>query len=217
MKTSHLLASFTLMTATTIGIAAAQPAYPPASLTVETPTDPRHHSINVSPLGLVGGGFNANYEYLRGQHGFVAEIGTTSWSSTYKSTVNGVVVEDESIEGRHATVGLGYRWHIRSKQNSLFLGAMLHQNLGTADIHNVDNGVETMDKDIAYRSTTLTATVGKRWMLSDHVNITLRVGLGVAERKVIDDDANEMAKAELQDTIEFPLAADGELSLGWTF
>jgi hypothetical protein len=218
MKTSTL-ASLALSASllTTAGVAAAQPAYGPAALTAQTPVESRQHSVNISPLGLLGGGFNANYEYLSGRHGFLAEIGTTRWSSDYTSTVNGQVVEQEEIDGAHATVGIGYRMHFSGRQNSWFVGAMLHQNLGTASIDNMEDGRTVRAEDVAYRSTTLTANGGKRWMLGDHLNLTLRLGVGIAERKVIDDDADPMAAAELQDTIELPLAVDGELSLGWAF
>jgi len=224
MKTSSLAAlALASSLLTTAGIAAAQPAAfapgpaPAATVAAQTSVETRHHSINVSPLGLIGGGFNANYEYLSGRHGVIVELGTSDWTSEYTSTVNGQVVEQEETSGRHATLGVGYRLHFGGRQAGWFLGAMLHHNVGTAKIHNVDNGREVNEADIAYQSTTVTANVGRRFMLTRNLNLTARLGVGGAERKVTDDDASATAVAELNDTLDFPLAVDGELSLGWSF
>lgn len=215
--TRSLLASLALSTSllAASGAAVAQPAdtYPAAP----APAPERVHSINVSPLGLLdGGGFNLNYERLFGSHGLILEVGTTEWSSTSRTTINGDVTDETSIDARHATLGVGYRWHWRGRQNSGFLGVMLHQNLGAADVVLMD-GDGRVEDEVAYRSTTFTGNVGKRWMIGDALNVTLRLGVGTADRQVIDDDADEMAAAELQDVIGIPLAVDGELSLGYTF
>jgi len=220
MKTSTLAAlalSSSLLAAA--GVATAQPSSfaPEVSTQATSAAEHRQHSINVSPLGLVGGGFNANYERLRGHHGLLLEIGATDWTSEYRSTVNGALVEEESVSGRHATIGVGYRLHLSGRQHGWFVGAMLHHNFGSAEIRNMTVGRPVAEDDVAYRSTTLTAHVGKRWMLIGGLNLTARLGFGAADRQVDDDMADATAAAELQDTLDVPVAVDGELSLGWTF
>ncbi len=202
----------------TAGLATAQPADVYPVVAAKAPAAARQHSINVSPLGLIGGGFNANYEYLsRGHHGLLLEIGSGAWVNNHASSRNGVMVSETETDGRHGTVGVGYRYHLRGRQHGMFLGVVLHHNVGTASVRSTKNGQTVAGKDIAYESSTVTAHVGKRWMLTDGLNLTARLGFGSAERTVTDEDADPMAAAALQDSIDVPVAIDGELSLGWTF
>ena len=224
MKTSTL-ASFALASTllASAGLAAAQPAMTAADAGAIASSAPapetRVHSINVSPLALLGGGFNLNYEYLTGggHHGFLVEVGSSSWTWERQTTVNGQMVRDEHMDGRHGTIGVGYRYHLRGRQAGGFLGIMLHESRGEADVRAMEDGVSSQDDAIGYTSSTLTVHAGKRWMLTRGLNLTARIGVGSAERKVDDEDADKMAAAELQDTLDIPLAVDGELSLGWTF
>ncbi|MBA3541472.1 MAG: DUF3575 domain-containing protein [Deltaproteobacteria bacterium] len=168
------------------------------------------HSINVSPLGLVFGNLAVSYEYLHdGTHGLVAEglLARASGDNSSSSALG---------------AGIGYRWHWRGKQNSGFLGVMFHQSVGSGDVTLTDDSGREMTYGMDVNVTTLTANVGKRWMLGDALNITLRVGLGYGHYSVNaragESPEAEKAEKRLNDLLElFPVGFDGELSLGYTF
>jgi hypothetical protein len=209
-----LLASSALLT--TAGIATAEPA-DSGGAPATTRHDARRNAVNLSVLGMLGGGFNLTYERMVGDgDGVVLEVGSTSWRGGSSESIDGRIVRESEIDARHATLGIGYRRHWRGGQHGGFAGVMLHQNVGSADVRVTDGRDEAADQ-VAYRSTTLTAHVGKRWMLTDAINLTIRVGAGIADRDVIDTGADPMAVARLADAIDLPLAVDGELSLGYTF
>lgn len=115
---------------------------------------------------------------------------------------------------------VGYRWHWRGRQNSGFLGVTFTQTVGSGSVTQTVSGAE-MTHDMSVRSTMLTGNIGKRWMLTDAINITARLGLGwghhVATAK---EDTQEAKDAEelMNDILAFlPIGFEGELSLGYAF
>ncbi len=178
---------------------------PPGTIT-EKRGEPAN-SININPLGVVGLNYALTYERLfAGSHGLVVEgIATIS---------NGDDGDSQQFGG-----GIGYRWHWRGRQNSGFLGVMFSQGFGSGEVVISDASGE-MKHGMTLRSTTVTANIGKRWMIGP-VNVTVRAGLGygkyVAKAK---EDTQEAKDAEelMNDILAFlPIAVDGELSVGYTF
>lgn len=200
----NLLVTLAIALAPTV--AAAQPGTVIAAeaTTKAAPTN----SINISPLGVLVGNYALTYEHLwNGTHGLIVE-GIGSLASNRDSS---------SYQGG---AGVGYRWHWRGRQNSGFLGVMVAQSIGGGEVKVTENG-QTMTYGMNVRSTTVTGNIGKRWMIGDAFNITLRFGLGwghhVAEAKVNDPRAKDAEKA-LNDLLAFiPIGFDGELSVGYTF
>lgn len=186
------------------------PAPPPPGgepLVVEQKVEPTN-SINISPLGLVAGNIALTYEHLfNGTHGVIVE---------------GALSRSSSDDGSSLQFGgsVGYRWHWRGRQNSGFLGVTFTQLVGSGSVTETVNGAE-MTHDMTVRSTMLTGNIGKRWMLTDAINITARLGLGwghhVATAK---EDTQEAKDAEelMNDILAFlPIGFEGELSLGYAF
>lgn len=188
-------------------IAAAQPAQPSVTTIAPAPAE-KENSINISPLGLLFGSYALGYEHLfDGEHGLIVE-GTFSRSSGDNSSSYGV------------GGAIGYRWHWRGKQNSGFLGLTAAQSFGHGEgTVDVDGGMETFG--VAVRATSVTANIGKRWMITDNLNATIRFGLGWAHYSVeAETDNPDAKKAEkiVNDALAlFPVGIDGELSLGYTF
>ena len=161
----------------------------------------RDDSINISPLGLLFGDLAVSYEHLfPGGHGLVVEGGF------------GFSSGDASSE-QHGAIGAGYRWHWRGRQNSGFLGVMVHQAVGHGEI-----STEEMSYDASVRMTSVTGNIGKRWTLGEAWNITLRLGAGWGHYSVdIDADAQQ-AEDDLNAILTlFPVAIDGELSVGYNW
>ena len=188
-------------------LALAQPAPPHEPLVVEKKVEPTH-SINISPLGLIAGNIALTYEHLfGGTHGVIVE---------------GVMSRSSGDDGDSLQFGgsVGYRWHWRGRQNSGFLGVTFTQTVGAGEVTQTVNGA-TMTHDMSVRSTMLTGNIGKRWMLTDAVNITARLGLGwghhVATAQEDTQDAKDAEKL-MNDLLAFlPIGFEGELSLGYAF
>lgn len=167
------------------------------------------HSINASPLGLLFGNVALTYEYLHnGTHGLIVE-GYGSHASND---------DGSSLQFGGA---VGYRWHWRGQQNSGFLGVMVSQSLGSGEVSTDVGGANQMTHAMSVRSTMVTGNIGKRWMLTDNVNLTFRFGLGwghhVAKAKE-DTQAAKDAEEMMNDILAFlPIGFDGELSVGYAF
>jgi hypothetical protein len=195
-----ILASLVLAPA----VALAQPAEP-AAITASTAPAERVHSINLDPMGVVVGAYNANYEYLAGHHGLIAEGGFYSGGDA-----------DSHVTTYGAA--LGYRLHWRGRQNSGFIGAMLGFSGGSA-VAASDDMSSTFD--ISVKEASATINVGKRWQLDMGLNVTFRIGAGYAKRwfstTSMDPDAQQAVET-VEDIMAFlPVAFDGELSLGYSF
>jgi hypothetical protein len=97
---------------------------------------------------------------------------------------------------------------------------MIAHDLGQGTATESD-GTTTMSYPMSLSSTSITANIGKRWMLTDHVNVTARIGLGWAHYEVASKDTSADAQNAVQVTNAlltlFPIGVDGELSVGYTF
>lgn len=185
----------------------AQPEPPPPTAAIEAPPE-RANSINVSPLGIVLGAYNINYERLFGAHGLVLEGGFSYLS-------------DEGDDSKSIGGSIGYRWHWRGRQNSGFLGlaAGMYDGTGEASVETSGGNEESHDVDV--RSYYLVANIGKRWQWRNGFNFTLRAGGGYGYYDIVarsDDPDAEKAAEEVDDLLtRFPIAIDGEVSVGYSF
>ncbi len=176
-------------------------------ITKQAPAE-KENSINVSPIGLVFGSYSVNYERLiNGYHGFIVEGDYARLS------------DDDS---RQATFGgnLGYRYHWSGGQDSGFVGLNVGYGQGRGEASTTTNNV-TKTFDVDSTVTRVTANVGRRWAWDSGFNITLRVGAGYGDYKITTDsddpEAKDAAKS-IDDLLTiFPVAIDGELSIGWAF
>ncbi len=197
-----------LVTAALVTLPALASAQPLGVTQTETTAPAKTNSINVSPLGALLGNYSLTYEHLfNGTHGLIVE-GNAAFDSNSDSS-------SYQMGG-----GVGYRWHWRGRQNSGFLGVMVAQSFGNGEV-TTTSGTQKMTYDMGVRSTTITGNIGKRWMIGDSFNITLRLGLGwghhVATAKVDNQEAKDAEKS-LNDLLAFfPIGFDGELSVGYVF
>ena len=207
-KTSLAFATLATLTA---GTAAAQPATAPAAEPAVMQTAPapeKDDSINVSPFGLLFGNLYVTYERFNKGHGLIVDVG-------FGRTSN------DSGDESHGALGVGYRWHWRGRQNSGFLGVMLHQTYGHGEMTYNPGAADEMSYDMTVRSTMLTGNIGKRWMLGDSLNITLRLGLGLGHHVASAEEDTQEAREAEEDMNALlsllPIGFDGELSLGYNF
>jgi len=141
----------------------------------------------------------------RETHGLVAEAGF------------GFSGDDSSSEA-HGSGGIGYRWHWRGRQNSGFLGVMVHQAVGHGEVT-----TDEMTYGASVKMTSVTGNIGKRWTLGDSWNVTLRLGAGWGHYAVnIDGNEDDADAQEAEDALNdvlalLPVAIDGELSVGYAF
>jgi hypothetical protein len=197
-----------LVTAALVTLPALASAQPLGVTETQQKAPEKTNSINVSPLGALLGNYSLTYEHLfNGTHGVILE-GNASFASNSDSS-------SYQMGG-----GVGYRWHWRGRQNSGFLGVMVAQSFGNGEV-TTSSGGQDMTYEMGVRSTTITGNIGKRWMIGDSFNITLRLGLGwghhVASAKVNDQQAKD-AEEKLNDLLAyFPIGFDGELSVGYVF
>lgn len=165
----------------------------------------RPNSINVSPLGIIGGGYYAaNYErLLPGGHGLLAEAGYGRASDASSSSSTGAAT-------------LGYRWHWRGRQNSGFVGVSLGYVRGSAEWTDDNSAI-----DLTVSQLGVTANIGKRWAWDSGLNITFRIGGGYGKWKVSSDSTDPDVQAavdDVEDVLAFiPIALDSELSVGYAF
>jgi hypothetical protein len=199
-------------------------AYAPAGVYPGAPpvvvASPRENSFNLSPLGLLYGSYSLNYEHLSGgTHGLLIDghidrdSGTASASDSSGTTTGTSRSTDYGI-------GVGYRWHWSGEQSSGFLGLMAGYTVGSGT-STLTSGNMTSRFDLKIRAPWVVANIGKRWQWDSGLNITFRIGGGLAKYTVtttsMDPDAQTAVKF-LQDILTLlPIAFDGELSVGYTF
>ena len=206
MKTLHTPLIASLIFASSL-IAVPALAQDGPIITKQAPTE-KQNSINVSPIGLVFGSYSLNYERLVNRHhGFIVEGDYARLS------------DDESEQ---ATFGgnIGYRYHWSGGQDSGFVGLNVGYAQGTGEASTTTNDV-TKTFDVDSTVTRVTANVGRRWAWNSGFNITLRVGAGYGDYTITtqsaDPEALDAAK-NIDDLLTvFPVAIDGELSVGWAF
>lgn len=195
--------------------APAAPAYAPPPVVVET-RPPKENSINASPIGVLLGSYSLNYEHLfNGTHGLMAEgnVGISSGTSSSGT-------ETSSSKSTTYGGGVGYRWHWSGRQQSGFLGIMGGYSAGSGS-STITTGGTAQTFDLTITAPWLVGNIGKRWQWDSGVNFTFRVGAGWAKYSVSTSSADPQAKDAvkfLQDVLtRFPIALDGELSVGYTF
>jgi hypothetical protein len=138
---------------------------------------------------------------------------------------HGVLVETEysnqaSDDGKESSGFLGtvgYRWHWSNQQNSGFLGISISYTKGNSNASS--NSGESFKMD--YSNISATLNIGKRWAWDTGFNITFRVGVGHGNYSFSTEDNSEEAQ-EATENLEklltlFPVAFEGELSVGWIF
>jgi opacity protein-like surface antigen len=171
------------------------------------------NSINVSPLGLAFGSYNLTYERLtQGGHGFLVEGMLNRSKKSDASQTNG-------------GMSIGYRWHWSGGQDSGFLGANIGYGRGIATgsiTTTSSDGMATKKSfDVDTSILSATANVGRRFAFNNGLNITLRVGAGYGKYQLATDSKDPDAKAVVDDLRAFlnvfPIAVDGEISLGYIF
>lgn len=171
---------------------------PQANLVAEQSVAQPVNSVNLSPLGLLIGGYNLNYErLLGGYHGVLVESSFVSNSTT--STFGG---------------SLGYRFHWRGKQDSGFVGVNLGHSRGTAEASK-EGATQVHDVDLVASS--LTVNVGRRWAWESGLNITFRIGAGRGSYEATTDSTDLEAKEAAAELSSLSVAFDSELSLGYNF
>ncbi|MBU0553253.1 DUF3575 domain-containing protein [Myxococcota bacterium] len=167
------------------------------------------NSVNLNPMGIATGNYNLNYERLfDGTHGVLLEGGLS-------------MTDDGDTKSSSMGAGVGYRWHWRGKQNSGFLGVQGSYYAGTGEAKVSSGGNEMMKFDVDTTAVSVVPNIGKRWAWDFGLNITFRLGVGWASYSVSTDSKDPLAKDAVklvQDLLElFPVALDGELSVGWIF
>jgi hypothetical protein len=185
------------------GAASAQEHVAHESAATPVRVEPRH-SINLG-VGMAWAAPSITYEHLfPGGHGLL--IGANAFYS--------LLVDDAMGAGG----SVGYRWHWNGRQDSGFLG--LHAGFDR-DLSPVRITIDEMTEERSVNISTfyLVANIGKRWLVRDNINVTARIGSGVALR-YFDTDADDIEPVVgvMQDIIgNFPMTVDGELSVGYTF
>ncbi len=177
----------------------------PASPAPEPVSAPRN-VVSLSPLGLVLGRIRLNYERLfADRHGFLIEA----------------VVTPEVFTGFdfvRAGGGLGYRWYWNGPATSGFVGGHIALEQGAGSLK-----VALDDEERVYqgrvRRLSIVPVVGKRWVFTQHLLMTLRIGVGYAAARYKPDVASDPKAVELlRDwSQKVPIAIEGELSLGYRF
>ncbi len=203
-----VLLSLPVLTSTALAQAPAEPPTPPL-LEVRQTALTKENSVNLSPLGILSGSYGLNYErLLNGYHGLIVEGNFSSFSDSDSSS--------SSFGG-----ALGYRFHWRGNQNSGFLGLNVgyYNGTGTGSVSTNSGQERTFDVDTSVAS--ITANIGKRWAWDSGLNITFRIGAGKGYYDITTDsddpDAQKAVKAVDDLLTVFPIAFDGELSVGYIF
>jgi hypothetical protein len=177
-----------------------------ALLPPATPERDQRNVLSLSPLGLLLGRVRLNYEQLfSDRHGFLLEAVVTPEIFTGFDFVS-------------AGGGLGYRWYWGGPGSSGFVGGHLSFEQGSGRLKAVVD-----DKERVYegrvRRFSLVPVIGKRWIFTEHFLMTARIGVGYASTRYIPDaNANADTVENLRDFArKFPIAIEGELSLGYRF
>jgi len=185
----------------------ATPAFADKTADQDEVTVERKNSVNLSPLGVLTGSYNLNYDRLFGAHGLIIESSLFARSD-----------DDASSGGIGAAIG--YRWHLSGHQNSWFVGAMAGFLVGTGDAE-IGSGVNTMRFEVDTQVFSVVANIGKRWAWNNGLNLTIRAGAGYGNYSVTTDSQSADAQQAVEKVDELlsivPVAIDGELSLGYTF
>jgi hypothetical protein len=165
----------------------------------------RQHTVNFG-MGTLWDSPSLTYEYLAaGGHGLLLGV-------------NAFYARHDTGAGLGAGASVGYRWHWSGRQDSGFLGLNAGFDRDRSPMRITTDG---MSEDAIVHTSTfyLVGNIGKRWMIRDRVNITARLGAGMAVRR-LDTDAEEAKPlVGVMETLLglVPVTLDGELSVGYSF
>jgi hypothetical protein len=182
--------------------AAAAPVRAPITL---TPHAYRPNALNFSVIGFVIGNLRLTYErMLRPKHGLYAE---------------GILAPDilNGFDFVGYGGGAGYRFHWRGPGTSGFVGAgvTLLRRSGTIAVYDFDDE-DTYDYRGSLFSVGVGPQVGKRWLWErTGINLTIRFGAGVVLSNAY--PKQNVPKKATDGLTRFPIGAEGELSVGYSF
>ena len=185
------------------------PAFAQDSFLTAAPEQTRSDSINVNPIGFFHGTYSVNYEHLwHGTHGLLVE-------GTFLN------LSDDASSSLGAGASIGYRWHWSHSQDSGFLGVNAGFWGGVGDGTVTESGMTSRTFDVDVRTLYVVGNIGRRWQWQNGLNLTFRVGAGVADYEVSTHSSDPQAQKgvkQVQDLLDYlPIALDGELSLGYSF
>jgi hypothetical protein len=193
-----------LLVLSSAGAAFAQQQDAPQSITLPWHNEPKN-SINLG-LGTVWGSPSLSYEHLfAGGHGLV--IGA-----------NGFFARHDIGNAMGAGGSIGYRYHWHERQDSVLFGIHAGFDRDQTPMRITENEMTT-DTVVDMTTFYLVGNLGKRWVLGDNINITARIGGGLALRR-LDSDAEDYDPLVgfVHGMIEsVPVTLDGELSVGYMF
>lgn len=210
------------------GIGAATAGESPAIEPGAAPArEERHHSLNLGLEGLAGAP-SLIYEYLWADgRALVIEAHFVSRPELDGATAvgfGGVVGLVLDAAGRSESYGqgavglgaaIGYRRHWRQRQDSPFFGVHAGYDLGESVADRTDVVL------VGHQSFYVAGNIGRRWLVSDGVNITARIGAGLIYRVYFEDfgEPEDIAPVRYLDDLldQLPITVDGELSVGYTF
>jgi hypothetical protein len=173
-------------------------------------TDQRipYNSINVGIISALLNIVSFNYmRLLTSQQALLIE-------GEFKSPVKGSLDSSDEPSKRFG-IGIGYRHFFKKPQDSAFWG--VHANYLFATNISINDKLSYADHVDKY---SLTLNIGRRWCWNTGFNFTIRFGLGYAKTIFSsnrDVKASEDAFRLNQFANDYPIAADGELSLGVVF
>jgi hypothetical protein len=180
-------------------------AAPLLAAAARTPQPYRANALNFSVLGFVIGNLRLTYErMLRPKHGLYAE---------------GILAPDilNGFDFVGYGGGMGYRFHWRGPGTSGFVGAgvTLLRRSGTIAVYDFEDE-DTYDYRGGLFSVGVGPQVGKRWLWErTGINLTIRFGGGLALSKAY--PKRNVPKKASDGLTRFPIGAEGELSVGYTF
>ncbi|MFM2416408.1 MAG: hypothetical protein RL385_1131 [Pseudomonadota bacterium] len=170
-----------------------------------TPRSYRANALNFSVLGFVIGNLRLTYErLLRPKHGLYIE---------------GIIAPDvlNGFDFVGYGSGMGYRFHWSGPGTGGFVGAgvALLRYRGKIAVYDLDDG-DTYDYRGSLFSVGVGPHVGKRWLWErTGINLTIRVGAGLVLSKTY--PKQNVPKKATDGLTRFPIGAEGELSIGYSF
>lgn len=206
MTNTRILTALTasLLVLSSAGAASAQEPAAQESIARPVHVEPSH-SVNLG-LGTVWGSPSVTYEHLfAGGHGLL--IGANAFYARY-----------DIGTGMGAGGSIGYRWHWSKRQDSGFLGVHAGFDRDKRPLRITVNDM-TEDSLVDVSTFYLVSNIGKRWLVSDSINITARIGSGLALRRLGANAENAESLVGFAEEVIglFPVTLDGELSVGYTF
>ena len=123
---------------------------------------PKTHAIQVSPLGLLLGTYALDYEILlRQRHGFCVDL----------LYANGRDLSGSKLEGKGFSIS--YRYHLKGRMNSNFLGIFLRKG-------EIDGEIKEDDERFPYHFDSLSfgPLYGERHIWKNNMSFSWKLGYG---------------------------------------